>query len=114
MIIKGKVKVIKKPRDYYAIKDENIIVIKAALLVLEGSLENSAWSVGSWRDAEIAYSNIESGRMRTESLRNLKAELDSLIKAPMKRLSKGSRASFLEEVVGGEVVPEDFPHITIT
>ena len=76
-------------------KDEDIIVIKAALIVLEGSLENSAWSIGSWRDAEIAVSNIESGRLRTETLRALKAELDGLIKAPTKRLSNGSRRGIL-------------------
>lgn len=76
-------------------KDEDIIVIKAALIVLEGSLENSAWSIGSWRDAEIAVSNIESGKLRTETLRNLKAELDSLIKAPTKRLTSGSRRGIL-------------------
>jgi hypothetical protein len=76
-------------------KDEDIIVIKAALIVLEGSLENSAWSIGSWRDAEIAVSNIESGRLRTETLRALKAELDSLIKAPTKRLGNGSRRGIL-------------------
>lgn len=79
-------------------KDENIIVIKAALIILEGSLENSAWSAGSWRDAEISYSNIEGGRLRTETLRNLKAELDSLIKSPMKRLTRGYRATIIEEV----------------
>jgi hypothetical protein len=94
-------------------KDEDIIITMAAIVVLEGSLENSAWSMGSWRDAEISYSNIEQGRLRTETLRNLKAELDSMIKSPMKRLTKGSRASILEEVPTGSVVPEDFPMVII-
>ena len=79
-------------------KDEYIIVIKAALVVLEGSLENSAWSIGSWRDAEISYSNIQAGNIRGDTLKNLKAELDSLIKSPMKRLTRGYRATIIEEV----------------
>jgi hypothetical protein len=89
-------------------KDENIIVIKAAMIVLEGSLENSAWAIGSWKDAEISYSNIQSGNLRKETITSLKAELASLIKSPMKRLSRGSRQSILTEVLSGEVVPEDF------
>jgi hypothetical protein len=79
-------------------KDENIIVIMAALITLEGSLENSAWSTGSWRDAEISYSNIQSGNLRGDTIKNLKDELDSLIKSPSKRLTKGGRATILEEV----------------
>jgi len=94
-------------------KDENIIIIKAALITLEGSLENSAWAIGSWKDAEISASNIEAGRLRTETLRNLRAELDSLIKPPMKRLTKGSRATILEEVNGYQVVPEDTVRIVV-
>ena len=78
-------------------KDEDIIIIKAALMVLEGSLENSAWDAGSWKDAEIAYSNISSGKLREGILNNLKTELDSLIKSPSKRLTKGSRSSILSK-----------------
>ena len=78
-------------------KDEDIIIIKAALMILEGSLENSAWDVGSWKDAEIAYSNISSGKLREGILKNLKAELDSLIKSPSKRLTRGSRSSILSK-----------------
>jgi hypothetical protein len=89
-------------------KDEDIIIIKTALIVLEGSLENSAWAIGSWRDAEISYSNIQAGNIRGDTIRNLKAELDKLIKSPSKRLSHGTRATILEEVNGTEVVPEDF------
>jgi hypothetical protein len=94
-------------------KDEHIIVTKAALIILEGSLENSAWAIGSWKDAEISVSNIEAGKLRTETLRNLRTELDSLIKSPMKRLTKGSRATILEEVTGFQVVPEDTVKIII-
>lgn len=78
-------------------KDEEIIIIKAALIVLEGSLENSAWDIGSWRDAEISVSSIKSGDLRSETIRKLQAELDSLIKSPSKRLTRGYRATILEE-----------------
>lgn len=79
-------------------KDEDIIIIKAAIIILGGSLENSAWNLGSWRDAEIYYSNTESGRIRKDSVDRLQAELDSMIKAPMKRLTKGYRETLIEEV----------------
>lgn len=89
-------------------KDEEIIVIKAALIILEGSLENSAWAIGSWKDAEISYSNIQAGNLRGDTIKRLREELASLIKSPMKRLTRGSRQSLLEEVAYTEVVPEDF------
>lgn len=79
-------------------KDEEIILIKAALIILEGSLENSAWSIGSWKDAEISYSNIKAGDLREDTVKRLKTELDSLIKSPMRRLTLGSRQSILEEI----------------
>lgn len=87
-------------------KDEEIIVIKAALIVLEGSLENSAWSIGSWKDIEISYSNIKSGDLRGDTIRRLKEELDSLIKSPMKRLTRGGRQSILQEVSVGDTYPK--------
>jgi hypothetical protein len=76
--------------------DERIIIVKAALIILNGSLENSAWNLGSWRDAEISYSNIASGSLRGDTIRRLQHELDDLIKAPMKRLTISSRMSILE------------------
>ena len=78
-------------------KDEDIIILKAAIIILEGSLENSAWDFGSWKDNEIAVSSIESGRVRGEILSRLQAELDSLIKPPTKQLAQGYRQSILEE-----------------
>lgn len=70
-------------------RDEPIIVIMASIIVLEGSLENSAWSTGSWRDAEIAYSNIEQGKIKREVLVKLKEELDSYLLPPTRKLSGG-------------------------
>lgn len=74
--------------------DENILVLMAAILILEGSLENSAWqNIGSWKDAEISFSNIESGRIRNDILKNLWDELNQLITPPTKRLSKSLKKS---------------------
>jgi len=69
-------------------KDEPILVILAALAILNGSLENSAWSTISWKDAEISYNNNEGGRIRGDTLKRLQAKLDDFIKAPTKRLAK--------------------------
>ena len=38
------------------------IILMASVIIKGGSLENMAWSLGAWRDAEISYSNIEGGR----------------------------------------------------
>lgn len=67
--------------------DENPIVIMAAILTKEGSLENSAWSTGSWRDAEVSVSNIEGSRVRESGLNKLWDELNSYLTPPTKRLT---------------------------
>jgi hypothetical protein len=76
--------------------DEIIIVLKASLIVLEGSLENNAWNLGSWRDAEISYSNIASGNIRGDTIRKLQSELDAYLKSPMKRLTESYRMTILD------------------
>ena len=68
--------------------DKEIIVTMAAIITLEGSLENSAWDFASWRDAEISYSNLESARSRGATLQRLWDELLADIKPPMKRLAR--------------------------
>ncbi len=67
-------------------QDEQIIVLMAAILTKEGSLENASWSTGSWRDAEISVSNIEGSRVRESSLSKLWDELQFYIQSPMRRL----------------------------
>lgn len=69
-------------------RDEPIIVLLAAIIVLEGSLENSAWDAVSWRDNEVAFSNLEQFRTRGEVLNKLVDELNSLLLPPVKRLAK--------------------------
>ena len=79
-------------------QDKQIIVLMAAIIILEGSLENSAWSIASWRDAEISYSNLEQARTRSSILDRLWTELNYVIKPPMKRLAypvKGTLPGYL-------------------
>jgi hypothetical protein len=66
--------------------DERPIILMASILIKGGSLQANAWNVGSWRDAEIAYSNIEQGRLQQASVAGDKAELESYLKPPVKRL----------------------------
>ena len=68
-------------------RDEPILVLLAAIIILEGGLESSAWNIVSWRDAEISYNNNEGGRIRNDNLNRLKTELNDLIKSPTKRLA---------------------------
>ena len=82
-------------------KDENAIILMASIIIREGSLENAAWDFGSWRDAEIAYSNIESSKSKNEGLRRAWNRLLSIIKPPQKRLSK-SRKSHLQGYLNNE------------
>lgn len=67
-------------------QDEVPIIIMAAILVKDGSLESSSWTLGSWRDAEVSVSNIESGRVKDSSLVRLWRELEYYILPPTKGL----------------------------
>jgi len=74
-------------------KDEYIFIVMAAFIILEGSLENSAWTTTSWRDAEISFSNLESGRLKEGGLERMMKELDDLLLAPTKRLATPEKQS---------------------
>jgi len=74
-------------------QDEIVVILMAAILTLEGSLENSAWDYASWKDAEISYSNLESSRSRDRVLVRLWDELTNTIKPPMKRLARARKQS---------------------
>jgi len=67
--------------------DDRAIVLQAAIIVKEGSLEGNSWNVGSWKDAEISYSNIEGSRSKEGSIERDIKELDSILKPPQKRLA---------------------------
>ena len=74
-------------------KDEPILSLMAAIIVLEGSLESSAWNTVSWKDAEISFSNLESARTRSSMLDRLMDELDKLLPSPTKRLATPLKSS---------------------
>ena len=76
--------------------DEWPIVLMAAIIIKEGSLESHAWNMGSWRDAEISYSNISSGSMLEGSIRRDWDELNLYLKNPNKQLAFGGRVTILE------------------
>lgn len=74
-------------------QDNQVIVLMATYIILEGSLENSAWDFVSWRDAEISFSNLESSRARSNTLARLWAELTSTMKVPTKKLARTMKGS---------------------
>lgn len=67
--------------------DETPILIMASILTKSGVLQNSSWTIGSWRDAEVAVSNIESGRMKDSSLSRDWQELLWYLMPPTKKLT---------------------------
>jgi len=74
------------------------IVIQAAIIIKEGSLENMSWNFASWRDAEISYSNLEGSRSKDRSLQRDIELLDSMLPWRTKRLAapiKGHLPGFL-------------------
>lgn len=80
-------------------QDERPIILASSIVIKEGSLEASSWNTGSWKDAEIAYSNIEGGKMKDSSLARDWDELTDLLKPPQKRLAhtkKGSLPGYLD------------------
>ena len=69
-------------------KDEPPIVIQAAMVIKSGSLQDSSWQIASWRDDEIAVSNIQADKSRRDSLKHDEALLEEYFK---RRLHAGSR-----------------------
>ena len=62
------------------------IVIMASIITKEGSLENSSWNIGRWRDAEISYSNIAGGQLKDASLKRDWDLLMGYLTPPTKKL----------------------------
>lgn len=87
-------------------QDEIPIIIMASILTKSGVLQNTSWTIGSWRDAEIAVSNIESGKMKDSSLMRDWAELEMYLLPPTKRLTGVVRSSIpgAEEYAGDDDV----------
>jgi hypothetical protein len=65
----------------------------ASLIILGGSLENNAWNIASWKDAEISYSNITGGKIMQDSVQRRWDELNSRLLSPNKRLARPLKGS---------------------
>jgi hypothetical protein len=72
-------------------RDRRPIVLMASILIKSGQLENNSWGLGSWRDAEIAVSNIEGGKAKQFSISLDWEELKMYILPPTKKLAGSLR-----------------------
>lgn len=72
-------------------KDERPIILMASILIKSGQLESNSWNVGSWKDAEVAVSNIEGSRSKQFGIGLDWEELKMYVIPPTKRLSTALR-----------------------
>lgn len=72
-------------------RDRRPIILMASILVKSGQLESNSWSVGSWKDAEIAVSTIEGSKAKQFGLGMDWEELKSYLLPPTKKLAMGLR-----------------------
>lgn len=72
-------------------RDERPVILMASILTKSGSLEANSWNVGSWKDAEIAVSNIEGSRSKQFGINLDWEELKSYLTIPTKRLATALR-----------------------
>ena len=73
--------------------DERPIVLMAFMTIGQGALQESSWNLGSWKDAEISYSNIQGGRSKDRGMERAWNELMGLIKPPTSRLAQPTKGS---------------------
>jgi hypothetical protein len=73
--------------------DEWPIILAAAIILLEGSLENASWSIASWKDYEISYTNLESGRLKDSRINRMWDDLKDYLLPPTKRLARPIKQS---------------------
>ena len=60
--------------------DEAVILLQAVIILKTAHAYDSVWDVVSWKDDEVAYSNIQSARSRDDSISRDLAELETLLK----------------------------------
>jgi len=75
--------------------DERPIILQASIMIKSGSIytSSSSNSFSSWRDDELSYSNIESGKSLQESLKNDIDELNNLLPLRTNKLVRTRRQS---------------------
>lgn len=71
--------------------DERPLILMCSILIKSGQLESNSWNVGSWKDAEIAVSNIEGSRAKEFGYRMDWDELQMYVLPPTKRLATALR-----------------------
>lgn len=71
--------------------DERPLILMSSILVKSGQLESNSWNVGSWKDAEIAVSNIEGNKAKMFGVGLDWEELKMYILPPTKKLSAAIR-----------------------
>lgn len=72
-------------------QDEFIIILMASILIKSGTIQNNVWNVGTWRDAEIYYSNTEGGKAAQESLKRDWDLLLYYLRPPSKKVAFKAR-----------------------
>lgn len=72
-------------------RDVRPLILMASILIKSGQLESNSWNVGSWKDAEIAVSNIEGNKAKMFGVGMDWDELKYYILPPTKRLSGAIR-----------------------
>lgn len=70
--------------------DERAFILQASIILKSGEIQDSSWNVASWRDDEIAYSNIAGAGTQQKSLLKDIEELELWLR---KRLLGGKRQS---------------------
>lgn len=74
--------------------DERIFVVQATIILKKARMSDTIWDVGSWRDDEIAYSNIESSRGLRESIKMDQEELEVLLQGSLYGTDRQSLPGF--------------------
>jgi len=78
-------------------KDEWIIILMSSFIIKTGQLENLSWDLSNWKDSELQFSNLESGRQKDSSLKRDIEELEKYLKPPIKRGFSAQRIDYTEQ-----------------
>ena len=77
--------------------DERAFILQSSIIIKSSDITDNAWNVGSWRDDELAYSNIAGASALLKSLTDDINELSNLLR---RRLFSGSK-----QTLGGFKLP---------
>ncbi len=80
------------------VADEQAFVLQSSIIVKSADLKEAAWDIGSWRDDEIAYSNIAGASAFEKSLAQDVADLDTFMEKRLFTASKQSLPGFTRDI----------------